>query len=162
MTAPATTGCPNECAPAFLEGFGPSLRCRRCGWTPSTIQPTTKRCPRCEVEIPLTARSHECGWAGTANSFGPTGPSQLRAERNPATERELARERAAFDREVEALHTALTQAEQSLRNAKLRAATVGQLEGALTGRQPESGRDQILAPVRGRVIRSLRAIEALL
>lgn len=144
MTTVATvTGCPRGCSPAFWS----SGRCRRCGWEPGP-EPTTKSCPRCGAVLAISATRCLCGWGSAAATLSAIEPAMRVGQPTRERAQELAGERAGFDQDVASLREALVRVEQLLRDVKVRAQRIGQLELEQSGRAVASTRDSLLAALR--------------
>jgi hypothetical protein len=136
---------------------------------PVTALPDHGLCPRCgtnRLTRPNATRCEQCAATAPGGSLHGFTPSQLPVERDPvhlaAREKEVGDLRAEFENARAALTTNLTGAEQSLRNAKLRAERVGAATEGCTGRARESVRDELLAPVRRQLLEALGRLESLL
>jgi hypothetical protein len=160
VTASLVTACPRGCTPAFLEGFGTSLRCRRCGWQAETGAPALQPCPRCGAEIPLAARTHPaCGWGGSASTLSVIEPSVRVSEPTPERARDLTAARAEFDRDAAALREALVQVERLLGRVKVGAQRIGTLGQLQSGRAAASTRDSLLHATRTAVSEAANRLE---
>jgi hypothetical protein len=122
-------------------------------------------CPRCgtnRLTRPNTSRCEACTATAPTGSLHGMLRSQPPIERSAATEREFTAALAVSDQATSALGAAGVALEQAWRDARLAVERVAGLEARLTGRAPESCRDERLAPLRLRMRELIQRLESAL